>query len=110
MLPRLYCALQADFALCDLGPLHYFLGIEVSRTPDGLYLSQQKYAGDLLQRAGMTACKPAPTPLSSSSKITTHDGDPVGPDGVTKYRSIVGALQYLTLTRLDISFVANKIF
>jgi hypothetical protein len=42
-------ALQANFALTYLGPLHYFLGIEVSCTPDGLYLSQQKYTGDLLQ-------------------------------------------------------------
>jgi hypothetical protein len=53
-------ALQADFALKDLGPLHYFLGLEVTRAADGLYLSQQKYTADLLQRAGMTTCKPAP--------------------------------------------------
>jgi hypothetical protein len=57
----------------------------------------------------MTACKPAPTPLSSSSKISVHDSDPLGPDDAIKYRSIVDALQYLTLTRPDISFAVNKV-
>jgi hypothetical protein len=81
-------ALQADFALKDLGPLHYFLGLEVTRAADGLYLSQQKYTADLLQRAGMTTCKPAPTPLSSSSKFSAHDGVILSPKDATKYRSI----------------------
>jgi hypothetical protein len=102
-------ALQADFALIDLGPLHYFLGIEVSQSPDGLYLSQRKYTTDFLQRVGMTACKLVPTQLPSSSKISVHDGDPLGPDDATKYRNIVGALQYLSLTRLDIAFAVNKV-
>jgi hypothetical protein len=101
--------LQADFALTDFGSLHYFLGIEVSWSPDGLYLSQQKYTIDLLRRAGMTACKPAPTLLSSSFNILAHDGDPLGPDDATKYHIIVGALQYLTLTHVDISFMVNKV-
>jgi hypothetical protein len=105
----LLCTLQADLALTDLGPLHYFLGIEESRSPDGLYLSQHKYTTDLLQQAGMTACKLAPTPLPSSSKILAHDGDPLGPDDATKYHNIVGALQYLTLTHPDIFFMVNKV-
>jgi hypothetical protein len=102
-------ALQADFALKDLGPLHYFLGLEVTQAADGLYLSQQKYTTDLLQRAGMTTCKPAPTPLSSSSKFSAHDGVPLSPEDATKYRSVIGALQYLTLTRPNISFSVNKV-
>jgi hypothetical protein len=85
-------ALQADFALKDLGPLHYFLGLEVTRAADGLYLSQQKYTADLLQRAGMTTCKPAPTPLSSSSKFSAHDGVILSPKDATKYRSICWCL------------------
>jgi hypothetical protein len=58
----------------------------------------------------MMVCKPAPTPLSSSSKITSHDGDPLGRDDATKYCSLVGALQYITLTRPDISFTVNKVY
>jgi histone deacetylase 1/2 len=101
--------LQADFALKDLGPLHYFLGIEVQKTDQGLCLSQKKYTADLLQRAGMIRCKPVTTPLSSSSKMSVIDGTPLGQEDATKYRSIVGALQYLTLTRPDISYSVNKV-
>jgi hypothetical protein len=100
---------DATAALKDLGHLHYFLGIEVTRSADSLFLSQQKYTTDLLQRAGMMRCKPAPTPLSSSTKIATHDGVHLSREDGTKYRSIVGALQYLTLTRSDISFSVNKV-
>jgi hypothetical protein len=102
-------ALQADFALKDLGPLHYFLGLKVTQAADGLYLSQQKYTADLLQRAGMTTCKPAPTPLSSSSKFSAHDGVLLSPEDATKYHIVIGALQYLTLTRPNISFSVNKV-
>ena len=59
--------LQSDFALKDLGDLHFFLGIEVKRNQEGgLHLSQEKYATDLLSKAGLQGCKPSPTPLSSS--------------------------------------------
>src|SRR3954468_5840242 len=57
----------------------------------------------------MKGCKPVSTPLSTSEKLSLHDGDPLGPDDSTQYRSIVGALQYLTLTRPDISFSVNKV-
>jgi len=70
-------------------------------------LSQHKYALDIIQRAGMASCKPVDTPLSTSSKLgivpgTLHS-DP------TRYRQIVGALQYLTFTRPDICYAINKV-
>jgi hypothetical protein len=55
-------ALQKDFALKDLGSLHYFLGIEVQQVDDGLRLSQKKYTLDLLQCASMLNCKHVSTP------------------------------------------------
>jgi hypothetical protein len=64
----LLCDLKADFTLKDLGNLHYFLGIEVKHLSDGILLSQQKYATDLLRRVGMLDCKPVPTPMTSSEK------------------------------------------
>jgi hypothetical protein len=67
--------LNADFALKDLGPLHFFLGIEVKRTTDGLTLSQERYAVDLLRRAGMITCKPAMTPLSATEKLSAQGGE-----------------------------------
>jgi hypothetical protein len=101
--------LKGDFALKDLGPLHYFLGIEVHRTSDGIHLSQAKYTTDILNNAGMVSCKGVSTPLPSNSKLSVQDGEPLGLQDATKYQSMVGALQYLTLTRPDISFSVNKV-
>ena len=101
--------LKQEFALKDLGDLHYFLGIEVSKVKDGIVLSQGKYASELLQRVGMTQCKPVSTPLPTSEKLSLYDGEVLGPEDATRYRSIVGALQYLTLTRPDIAFPVNKV-
>jgi hypothetical protein len=102
-------ALQHDFALKDLGSLHYFLGIEVQKTDDGLRQSQKKYTVDLLQRAGMLSYKPVSTPLAASTKISAHDGDLLSSEDATKYHNIVGALQYLTLTRPDIAYLVNRV-
>jgi histone deacetylase 1/2 len=57
----------------------------------------------------MTHCSGSPTPLSSSEKITAREGDMLGPEDITNYRSMVGVLQYLTLTRPDISYAVNKV-
>jgi histone deacetylase 1/2 len=101
--------LSKEFALKDLGDLHYFLGIEVHKVSDGLVLNQAKYAHDVVARAGMTGCTGCPTPLSSSEKLSAREGDLLGPEDSTKYKSMVGALQYLTLTRPDISYAVNKV-
>ena len=57
----------------------------------------------------MKDCKPSPTPLSSSEKLSAFEGELLKEEEITKYRSAVGALQYLTLTRPDISFAVNKL-
>nr|XP_020163317.1 uncharacterized mitochondrial protein AtMg00810-like [Aegilops tauschii subsp. strangulata] len=101
--------LNSKFALKDLGDLHFFLGIEVKKTREGLHLSQEKYATDLLSRVGMQACKPSPTPLSSTEQLSLAEGELLNQEDSTRYRSIVGALQYLTLARPDISFAVNKV-
>jgi hypothetical protein len=102
-------SLKKDFALKDLGELHYFLGIEVSKVTDGLVLTQDKYTSDLLKKVNMASCKPVSTPLSTSEKLSAFEGTVLGPSDATRYRSIVGALQYLTLTRPDIAFSVNKV-
>lgn len=101
--------LEREFALTDLGNLHYFLKIEVKRNSDGLVVLQAKYAADIIKRTNMSNCKPINTPLSSVDKLSATEGDPLGPEDSTNYRSVVGALQYLTLTRPDISFAVNKV-
>ena len=101
--------LSVEFALKDLGDLHFFLGIEVKKHEDGLHLSQEKYATDLVRRVGLQGCKPSPTLLSSSEKLSLTEGEPLNQEDSTNYRSLIGALQYLTLTRPDISFALNKV-
>ncbi|XP_071677230.1 uncharacterized protein [Lolium perenne] len=66
--------------------------------------SRRKYASELLRRAGLLKCGPSPTPMVSSEKLSSLDGVPLSADESTRYRSIVGGLQYLTMTRPDLSF------
>jgi histone deacetylase 1/2 len=105
----LFKDLNKNFAIKDLGDLHFFLGIEVKRVNDGLLLTQEKYATELLDKVGMRLCKSAPTPLSTSEQLSLASGTPLGTEDCTQFRSIVGALQYLTLTRPDLAFSVNKI-
>ena len=98
------------FALKDLGPLHYFLGIEVHTQGRGdLLMSQRKYASELLQRAGLLKCTHVTTPMASYDKLSATDGVLLSPEDSTRYRSIVGGLQYLTMTRPDLCFAVNKV-
>ncbi|KAK1632460.1 hypothetical protein QYE76_006775 [Lolium multiflorum] len=106
---RLLSALSGVFAVKDLGTLHYFLGLEVLRSSAGLSLTQHKYSLDLLRRAGMLECKHASTPMSATDRLSAFDGDLLASDDATEYRSIVGGLQYLTITRPDISFAVNRV-
>jgi len=101
--------LNTNFALKDLGNLHYFLGIEVSKNSSGIILSQEKYVADLLTRVGMNDCKASSTLLSVSEKLSAGEGDLLCPEDSRRYRSIVGGLQYLTLTRPDLAFAANNV-
>ncbi|KAK1696592.1 hypothetical protein QYE76_013289 [Lolium multiflorum] len=70
-------------------------------------MAKRQYSMDLLQRASMTDFHSSPTPVDTSSKLSATDGEPL--TDVTNYRTIVGALQYLTLTRPDISHAIQQI-
>jgi hypothetical protein len=61
-------------------------------------MSQERYALDILQRVNMSSCSTVSTPMASSEKLLVNDGTLLGPKDATQYRSVVGALQYLTLT------------
>uniref|UniRef100_A0A2N9G595 Integrase catalytic domain-containing protein n=1 Tax=Fagus sylvatica TaxID=28930 RepID=A0A2N9G595_FAGSY len=106
-LDGLILQLRKVFDIKDLGPLHYFLGLQVSRTTDTLHVTQTKYASDLLVKHQMVASKPAKTPSSPNTRLSLHEGDLLSdPHG---YRSLVGALHYLTFTRPDISFAVHQV-
>ncbi|KAM3366771.1 hypothetical protein ACQJBY_015855 [Aegilops geniculata] len=106
LLHRLQEQLSAEFSMKDLGPLHYFLGIAVTRDARGFFLSQRGYAEELLERANMVECKPVSTPVDTHSKLSATDGSPV--TDASEYRSLVGALQYLTMTRPDIAYAVQQ--
>ncbi|KAD3338470.1 hypothetical protein E3N88_06134 [Mikania micrantha] len=105
MLSNFISRLHQEFAIKDLGSLNYFLGLEVMHTENGLFLSQAKYALDILTRAGLVDVKPVSTPLATTDAFTS-DGTPYS--NPTFYRSIVGALQYLTITRPDLAYAVNQ--
>ncbi|XP_022014608.1 uncharacterized mitochondrial protein AtMg00810-like [Helianthus annuus] len=99
-------ALNTKFALKDLGELSYFLGLEVVHMHQGLFIHQAKYATKVLEGARMMDAKPAATPLSSTVSFTSM-GDPY--HDPTFYRSIVGAIQYLTITHPDLPYAVNQV-
>lgn len=88
----------------DLGSLSYFLGIEVLTNNTGILLSQTKYATNLLVKASMFDCRPSPSPCATKPAIL-EPGIPFSDQHW--YRAIVGSLQYLTLTRPELSFAVN---
>ncbi|KAG7559405.1 Integrase catalytic core [Arabidopsis thaliana x Arabidopsis arenosa] len=102
--------LKSVFDIKDLGELKYFLGIEVCRSKEGLFLSQRKYTLDLLSQVGKLGAKPAKTPLEDDYKANRKgelDNKPF--EDVTQYRRLVGKLIYLTITRPDICFAVNVV-
>ena len=83
------------------------MAFEVTRSVHGFHLSQAKYAEDLLDRAGMSNCRPISTPIDVKPKLPAASGAPV-PDR-SEYRQLAGALQWLTLTRPDIAHAVQQI-
>ena len=107
LLQSVISSLQQEFAMKDLGQLHHFLGVTVEPRPSGLLLHQRQYALDILERAGMTDCKPCSTPVDTQAKLSAALGDPVADP--TAYRSLAGALQYLTFTRPDLTYAVQQV-
>ena len=90
----------------DLSLLKYFLGIEVSRSSEGIFLSQRKYALDLLQETGMSGCQPVDTPIEGlklcvePNQVSTDKG---------RYQRLVGRLMYLAHTRPDLAYALSVV-
>ncbi|GAA0143424.1 transmembrane signal receptor [Lithospermum erythrorhizon] len=99
--------LNFEFAMKDLGPLNYFLDISVTRHAIGTFLFRRKYEQEIIEKEGMASCKPSSTKVDTITKLSTTFGTPY--DDPTLYRSLAGALQYLTFTRPDISYVIQQI-
>ncbi|KAH9783645.1 hypothetical protein KPL71_009401 [Citrus sinensis] len=99
--------LSREFEMKDLGALKYFLGIEVSRSKGGIFLSQRKYALDLLHETGMTACQPIDTPIEEGLKFCiTSDQVPVDKG---RYQRLIGRLMYLSHIRPDLAYALSVV-
>ncbi|XP_066367989.1 uncharacterized mitochondrial protein AtMg00810-like [Miscanthus floridulus] len=97
--------LGVQFQMSDLGPLSYFLGIEISHSANGYYLSQSKYIHDLIVRSGITDNRTAATPMDMHLQLRATDGTPL--QDPSRYRHLVGSLVYLTVTRPDIAHAVH---
>ena len=91
----------------DLDPLNYFLGLEVSSSTNGYYLTQAKYTSNLISRASITNSKIVDTPIKYNCHLNSHDGQSLS--DATLYIQHVGSLIYLTVTRLDISYAVHVV-
>eukprot|EP00253_Pinus_taeda_P020080 PITA_20080 len=100
-------SLKKKFEMTDLGHLHYFLGLQVLQSKEGISLSQSKYACDLLRNFHMEDCKPAPSPFQSGVKLSVTCTSPEV--DATLYRQLVGKILYLTHTRPDLSFAVGLV-
>lgn len=95
------------FTLKDLGPIFYFLEVEVLRNKEGMHLTQICYIQKLLQQTYMSDCKSSPSPTSFAVQLIKDSRLPM--QELLFYRGTIDALQYLSLTLLGISFMINKL-
>ncbi|KAD7478957.1 hypothetical protein E3N88_02093 [Mikania micrantha] len=97
--------LDKKFSIKDLGPLKFFLGIEVARTKNGMVLSNLKYTLDILEETGMMGCRPSSFPMEKNLKLGTCDEEPCVDSN--QFRRLIGKLLYLQATRPDITYAVN---
>ena len=106
-LDSLISQLSEAFELKDLGLHHYFLGLQITRSSKGLFLSQAKYAQDLLLKLNMHSSKPARSPCAPHIRLVPNEGSFL--PNPHEYRSFVGSLHYLIFKRPDLSFAMHQI-
>ncbi|KAJ6992892.1 Retrovirus-related Pol polyprotein from transposon TNT 1-94 [Populus alba x Populus x berolinensis] len=98
-------SMQSVFDMTDLGRMKYFLGVEVHQTDAGIFLCQEKYAGELLTRFGMGSCNAVNNPMVPGTKLSSQEkGEEVNS---TEYKQLIGSLMYITTTRPDIMYAVS---
>ncbi|GJZ57474.1 retrovirus-related pol polyprotein from transposon TNT 1-94 [Tanacetum coccineum] len=92
--------MKSRFEMSMMGEMTFFLGLQVNQSPRGIFINQSNYVLEILKKYGMEACDPVGTPMEIKDKLDLdQNGSPVD---ATKYRSMIGALMYLTSSRPDI--------
>ncbi len=98
------------FGIKDLGKLHYFLGIQVQQSPQGVWIGQQKYAEDILRKFSMENCVTVATPMETGAVLMQSPVDSQLFDNPRVYQSAIGSLLYLAnCTRPDLTFAVHKL-
>ncbi|XP_047258566.1 secreted RxLR effector protein 161-like [Capsicum annuum] len=90
------------FEMTDLGEMTYFLGMEIKKTRNEVFICQKKYIKEILKRFRMEECKSVSTPMNQKEKLKQDDGAELVDEEA--YRSLTGCLMYLTTTRPNILF------
>nr|GEX20643.1 hypothetical protein [Tanacetum cinerariifolium] len=92
----------SKFEMSMMGKISFFLGLQISQSPRGIFINQSKYALESLKKYGFESCDPVDTPMVEKSKL---DEDKVGKaTDPSPYRGMIGTLLYLTASRLDLQF------
>ena len=91
----------------DLGHLNYFLGLEITHSIDGLYITQAKYAYDLLSRVRLIDSKTVDTPVELNVHLTPSGRKSLSNPSL--YKRLINSLVYLTVTRPDISYTIHQV-
>ncbi|GJS06274.1 putative ribonuclease H-like domain-containing protein [Tanacetum coccineum] len=100
--------MHKKFQMSSMGELTFFLGLQVKRKEDGIFISQDKYVTEILKKFGFTDVKTASTPIETQKPLLKdEDGEEVD---VYMYRSMIGSLMYLTSSRPDIMFAMYSPF
>ncbi|KAJ0748566.1 putative alcohol dehydrogenase [Helianthus annuus] len=107
MIDQLKNSMKKEFEMTDLGNLHYFLGMEVHQENGDIFISQQRYASNLLDKFNMKQCNAISTPMEYGQRLSKDDQEEEVNENI--YRSLVGSLMYLTNTRPDIMFAICKV-
>ena len=99
--------LSQQFEMKDLGHLSYFLGLEITHSTNGLYITQVKYASDLFSRVGLTDNKTFDTLVEFNAHLTPSGGKPLSNPSL--YKRLVSSLVYLIVTHPEISYVVHQV-
>ncbi|GJR56290.1 putative ribonuclease H-like domain-containing protein [Tanacetum coccineum] len=94
--------MKDKFQMSSMGELTFFLGLQVQQKEDGIFISQDKYVAEILNKFNYSDVKSASTPVDLEKPLV-KDGD-VDDVDVHLYRSMIGSLMYLTASRPDIMF------